>query len=275
MLKKTCCVICLAVTLTGCGNLLPGMQNLNTAGMRQQTTQTQINVNPTLIPITPSLIADTHISRYYYYVAPADVLSVSVWNHPEFGIPEFHAPQPGNTPSTQGSAGQSGYLVNPDGYIYFPLIGNVMVAGKTIDQVRQDISLKLKRFIRNPQVNTRIVDFRGEKIYVFGEVNKPGFIPLNDQPLTIVDALTMVGSFDSNAADPSHIYVIRGNFEHPNIYWLNAKTADAMLLAEHFNLQPGDVLYVSSAVTTRWNRIINQLLPTVQTVWYTKATIGN
>jgi polysaccharide biosynthesis/export protein len=67
------------------------------------------------------------------------------------------------------------------------------------------------------------------------------------------------------------VYVIRGNLTHPTIYWLDAKTPDALLLAEHFNLQSGDVLYVSSAVATRWNRVLNQLLPALQTVWYVRS----
>ncbi len=120
-----------------------------------------------------------------------------------------------------------------------------------------------------------MIDFRGQKVYVFGEVNKPGFIPLNDQPLTIADAITQSGGLNVDSSDPTHIYVIRGSFTHPTIYWLNAGTPDALLLAEHFNLKPGDVLYISSAVITRWNRVLNQLLPTIQTVYFTQSVVND
>jgi polysaccharide export outer membrane protein len=106
---------------------------------------------------------------------------------------------------------------------------------------------------------------------------KPGFIPFTDQVLSITDAISMSGGFDPNAADPSHVYIIRAglNLYRPKVYWLNAKTPESLLLAEHFILKPGDILYVSSAPATRWNRVLNQLLPTIQTVWYTKSIIDN
>lgn len=272
MLKKTSALL-LATLISGC-TVLPGIQNLSTNGMKQSVTRTQIEVHPVLIPITPSLVAILPNALYVYKVAPADVLNITVWQHPEFNPVEYRSAATVG-PSTQGAAGQSGYLVNPNGNIYFPLIGYVHVAGKTVDEIRVVIANKLKRYVTSPQLNVRVGDFRGRKIYVFGEVVRPGFIPLNDQPLTITDALIMSGSIDPNAADPGHIYVIRGELSHPNIYWLNSRQPDGLLLAEHFNLLPGDILYVSSALATQWNRVINQLLPTIQTVWYTKAIVGN
>jgi polysaccharide export outer membrane protein len=256
--------------LSGCGNMLPGMQNPNIASMPIQMSKKKIAVHPILIPITSTLIADQHISTYVYHVAPADVLDVSVWQHPEFNPAELHSGSAAG-PSTQGAAGQPGYLVNPNGMIYFPLVGYVDVIGKTVDNIRLILTMRLRRYITNPQVNVRVSDFRGQKVYVFGEVLKPSFLPLNDQPLTIAEALTLSGNIDPTAADPSHIYVIRGSFTHPRIYWLNAKTPDALLLAEHFNLQPNDILYVSSATATRWNRVINQVLPTLQAVYFAKT----
>ncbi len=104
---------------------------------------------------------------------------------------------------------------------------------------------------------------------------KSGFVPITDQPLSITDAISLSGGINPNSADPEHIYVIRGNIYRPTIYWLNAKTPDGLLLAEHFILRPGDILYVSSAPATRWNRVLNQLLPTIQTVWYTKAIVDS
>lgn len=274
MLKKAS-VVCLAVFLSSCA-VLPGLQNPNRYRIPKQPRlqYNALNVRPTLIQITTDYVRSQPNAMYVYHVAPADVLNVAVWAHPEFTPVELHAAGATTGPSVQGAAGQMGYLVNPEGYIFFPLVGNVHVSGDTVDDIRVALTRKLKKYIRNPQINVRVADFRGQKIYVFGEVGRPGFIPLNDQPLTITDALTMSGSLDPNAADPGHIYIIRGNLEHPYIYWLNARQPDGLLLAEHFNLQPGDVLYVSSSVATQWNRVINQLLPTIQAVFYTQSTVN-
>src|SRR5579872_663260 len=98
-----------AIFLSGC-TILPGMQNPSVSQMRTLPATQQIVVRPTLIPITPALITDQRISMYIYRVAPADVLNISVWQHPEFSPAELHALTSG-APSTQGAAGQVGYLV--------------------------------------------------------------------------------------------------------------------------------------------------------------------
>lgn len=180
-----------------------------------------------------------------------------------------------NTPGIQGAAGLPGYLVNAKGTIYFPLIGYLRVAGKTVDQVRRDITNRLVKYVPNPQINVRVADFRSQKIYVLGEVEKSGFLPITDQRLNLADALSLSGWLKPDAADPRYIYVIRGTVNHPQIYWLDARTPDKLLLAEQFNLQARDILYVSSAPATRWNRALNQLLPTIQAVWYTQAVVRN
>lgn len=273
MLKKLS-IISGAILLCGCDvSIMPGMQNLNTASMRKYVVQERINVQPTLIPITPSLIADQRRSTYNYRIAPADVLHITVWQHPEFQVdaPTGTAMAPG----VQGAAGQSGYLVNADGTVYFPLIGYITVADKTMDEVRVNVTKRLEKYVPNPQVNVRVSDFRGQKVYVLGEVMKTGFLPITDQNLTVADALALSGWIDSKYADPSNIYVIRGDYTHPQIFWLDAKTPDKLLLAERFSMQPKDILYVSAAPIAQINRALDQLLPIVQTVWFTQSVVKN
>lgn len=271
-LLKKIHIISAGLLLSGCG-IMPGMQNLDTSRMRSVSKTEQIKIYPTLIPITPKLISDQHISTYHYLVAPADVLHINVWQHPEFNFVEQQAMA--TTAVVQGAAGQAGFLVNSTGYIYFPLIGQVKVSGKTVDRIRQEMATRLQKYIPNPQLNVRVADFRGQKIYVLGEVVKPGFLPINDQPLNMADALALSGGMDPNSANPRFVYVIRGNYVHPQIFWLDAKTPDRMLLAERFHLLPRDILFVSSAPATRWNRVLNQVLPTVQAIWYTQAIVRN
>lgn len=273
-MRRPLSIISTAILMSGCGaSVMPGMQNLNTAPMRKYVVQERVHVQPTLIPISPSLIADQRVSTYYYHVAPSDVLHVTVWQHPEFQLEAQTVTA--MTPGVQGAAGLPGYLVNANGQIYFPLVGYVKVANKTVDQIRVDITKRLEKYVPNPQVNVRVADFRGQKVYVLGEVMKTGFLPITDQNLTIADALALSGWIDSKAADPSNIYVIRGDYTRPQIFWLDAKTPDKLLLAEHFSLQPKDVLYVSAAPMAQMNRVLEQLLPIVQTVWFTQSIVQN
>lgn len=265
-------IVGIAVLMSSC-SLLPGMQNLDTSKMRKYTSPARIEMHPVLIPITPALIADERVSTYYYKIASSDVLHITVWEHPEFLIETQSATA--TSPGIQGAAGLQGYLVNAGGRIYFPLIGYIKVTNKTVDEVRKDITRRLRKYVPNPQVNVRVADFRGQKVYVLGELPKTGFLPITDQKLTIADALALSGWVSPDSADPSQIYVIRGELTHPSIFWLDAKTPDRLLLAERFSLQPRDILFVSSAPATRWNRALNQLLPTVQTIWYTQAIAKN
>lgn len=255
--------------LSACSGILPGLSNPAINSLPRVKLKETVHVEPLVIPITPTFLTLNPLPRYIYRIEPQDVLSIVVWQHSEFNPPV----QQLSVAATQSSqaAGQSGYLVGHDGRIYFPLVGYLPVAGKTIDQVHREITHRLREYVRNPQVIVRIADYRSKKVYVFGEVLKPGLLPLNDQPMTIADALTLSGSLDPNSADPQHIYVIRGDFARPRIYWLDAKTPDALLLAEHFELQPNDVMYVSSATVARWNRFLNQVLPTLQTLYFTKT----
>lgn len=265
-------VLCALFFLNGCG-FFAGMENINTYAMKRATTVEKVQAHPTFIPISPALISDQHVNTYHYRVAVADVLFITVWDHPEFlmsGTTNTH------TAFTQNSSGgQTGYLVNANGEIYYPLIGYVHVANKTTDMIRADIADRLDRYVPNPQVNVGVSEFRGQKIYVLGAVEKVGFIPITDQRLTLADALATSGWIKQGSANPRGIYVIRGNYSRPKIFWLNAATPDKLLLAEHFSMQPQDILYVSTAPVARLAEVFNQILPFIQAIWFTQAVVKN
>ncbi|OGV25871.1 MAG: hypothetical protein A3F18_02850 [Legionellales bacterium RIFCSPHIGHO2_12_FULL_37_14] len=273
MLKKIS-LISISILLVGCG-LLPGMQNLETRNMRKMVVPERVRVQPTLITITPSLIADQRISTYYYHIAPSDILAIHILGHPEFDF----LMSPTNVTSVNSLSGptgqRSGYWVNPNGQIHFPLVGYVLVAGKTTDRVRAELTKKLKKYVPNPQVDVQVSQYRGQKVYVIGEVMRPGMLPINDEQLTIASALAYSGGINPESANPAFIYVIRGNYTQPFIFWLNMETPDRMLLAERFSLKPHDILYVSSAPLARWNRFLSQLLPAVQPALIAQAAIGS
>lgn len=255
--------------INGC-TILPGMQNLNMSSMHRESVKENLPAQPVVIPINNSLLKLLEQKKYYYKIQAPDILYINIWKHPEFNMAvENIAIQTTSTIETPFN-----YPVNANGDIYFPLVGYLHVAGKTLDEIRIALSNQLKRYIRNPQVIVKIAEYRSQKIYVIGEVNKPSLLYLNDQKMTLMDALTLSGSINPDTGDPQYIYVIRGEIAFPRIYWLRGNTPDALFLAEYFKLETGDIVYVSTAAVTRWNRFLKQLLPTLQTVWYTKAITG-
>jgi len=302
-----------------------------------------------------------------YRVSPHDVLQITVWNHPELTNPAGELGIAGvRTP-----ASPSGRLVRSDGTIFYPYVGVVHVAGKTVEEIRRLLTERLKGYIESPQVDVSVAKFRGQLVYVTGEVLKPGVYPISDQGMTVLDAVNLAGGafhqggatsatslslpftpdlahvtvtrhghmrnvnlrallkrgdisqnirlqagdivyvpsnyrnkvfvlgevgkqsalvlsegrmslteaiseaggFDQQTSNPARVFVIRGqadkNAAEPRrlaIYRLNAESADAILLADQFDLKARDIVYVSTAAVVRWGRVLNQLSGTIQAV---------
>jgi len=102
-------------------------------------------------------------------------------------------------------------------------------------------------------------------VYVMGEVSRPTTaLPLRTGRLTLSDALSQAGSFNSASADAAQLYVIRGaTSDAPRVFHLDARSPVAMVLANQFDLQPKDVVYVDSNSLVRASRVLNLLLPAI------------
>ena len=295
----------------------------------------------------PNVALQEEVRSYRYLIGPQDVLSFTVWDHPEITIPAGQFRE----------ASLQGHVVDSSGAIFFPYVGTVDVAGKTVDRVRQDVSERLSEFIQDPQLDVRVVSFRSQKVHVTGQVANPGVLPITDTPLTLVEALALTGGargdaalqrvqvvreglarnydvqglldtgdmrqnvllrdgdvvyvpensfysvhvigearnpgsigmpsgrlnlaeaitrsggLDATNANPERIFVFRGMYASPAVYWLDARSPDAMLLATQFRMQPQDVVFIASSELARFNRAISLVLPTVQTLWQTQTFI--
>jgi polysaccharide export outer membrane protein len=282
-----------------------------------------------------------------YTIAPYDVLQITVWGHPELTAPtgQFRSPE------------ENGVPVLLDGTIFYPYVGVVDVAGRTVAEIRAILTQRLARVVASPQLEVRIAAFRGRRVQVTGEVLQPSVMFLSDLPLRVQDAIAfarglgpeadptnviltrggkaysldmlayyergdatqnwllkdgdVVNVADRNAnrvfvmgevkhqqaklmvkrrmtlaealgesdgvdpvaANVAFIYVIRGDLTAPDIFRLNASSADALLLATHFQLRPRDVVYVATYELTRFNRVMSQILPTIETLYSAAVTI--
>ena len=117
-----------------------------------------------------------------------------------------------------------------------------------------------------------VADRSFNKIFVLGEVVRPGSQVMNKKRSTLAEALSDAGYINQTTSDPRWIYVMRGNTETPELFHLDARLPDAMLLADRFPLRPRDVIYVDAAAVVRWQRVISNILPTATMLNLTSGT---
>lgn len=157
-----------------------------------------------------------------YKIGPQDLLRIDVWKEAEISRT---AP------------------VRPDGKISLPLLNDIQAAGLTPMQLSTVIAEGLKKYVQNPQVTVSVAEINSRRVYVTGEVTKPGAFPLLPD-MTVLQALSGSGGF-TQFAKLKGIYVLRmengKQVKHPFNYKdvVSGKAAEQNIL-----LQPGDVVVV-------------------------------
>lgn len=105
------------------------------------------------------------------------------------------------------------------------------------------------------------------RVYVMGEVQKTGVVGMRDGELSLMDALATSGGLQSMNASARLVYVIRNTSnDRIDIFHLNAKNAMALAMANKFELNAHDIIYVDASDLATWNRIVNLILPSATLV---------
>jgi len=114
------------------------------------------------------------------------------------------------------------------------------------------------------------------KVYVMGEVGRTSVVNLNHGSLSLVEALASAGGLSALYASSRSIYVLRNTSEKTvDVYHLNAKNAMALAMADRFDLNPHDIVYVDASGLATWNRLLSLIMPNAQLLNSATGTVEN
>ena len=180
-----------------------------------------LRVSPPAISDSPRSRGELLSGEEPYRLGPEDVIKVDVWQEKELTVE---------------------VTVRPDGGVSLPLINYVQAAGLTAPELADVITQKLREYIKEPRVAVIVTQVNASKIYVLGNVLKPGHYPLRHE-MTVLQALSHAGGFTSFAS-PRGIKIIRGAGAGQEIRKINYYRMIQEAGEGNYNLEPGDTIVV-------------------------------
>lgn len=180
-------------------------------------------------------------------IKPEDLLSITVMTQnpesnmlfntgvllPVGGGGGMRQQQQGNNEAAQG------YLVDDQGYIEFPVLGRIKLAGLTREEANNKLTAELQEYLQDPIVKVRYMNFR---VTVIGEVNSPTVITAMDDNLNVIEALGMVGDM-TIYGKREDVLIIREENGIRTMARLNLNDSK-VFDSPYFNLHQNDVIYV-------------------------------
>jgi polysaccharide export outer membrane protein len=201
--------------------------------------KTVVNGAEALTPPAAHVAKQPRISELI--LGPGDVMEIAVYRHDDLN---------------------KKIQIPPDGRVSLPFVGEVQAAGQSVVQLREKITEGLSSYIVNPQVSITVAALRSEKVYILGEVQRPGIFAL-DSRMTVLEAISGAGGFTEDARW-SDVLLIRGGPEKPQMVSLNLKkTLKEGDLSNNVALASSDIVYVPPtyiADVARFARHIEEIL---------------
>jgi polysaccharide export outer membrane protein len=119
-----------------------------------------------------------------------------------------------------------------------------------------------------------VPDDSTQRVYVMGEVNRPGQVGMGSTRLTLTDVITQVGGIKESSADAAGVFVIRPSARADrlaDVYQFDLRNSIAYVFSNQFRVTPNDIVYVSTTDLGRLNRVIDQISPTLDLINLTET----
>ena len=175
-----------------------------------------------LLSASSAVAQEDNKPRQPYTINPGDLLEISVWKEPDL---------------------QRQVLVRPDGAFSFPLSGDILAEGRTVETVRQELTARLDSYIPGLVVTVTIAEINGNKIYVIGQVRTPGQFIVNPR-VDVIQALSIAGGM-TPFAETNNIKILRRrNGEQTILPFRYNDIVKGQNLEQNVLLEVGDVVLV-------------------------------
>lgn len=191
---------------------------------------------PTRIAIEPELYPEKKVPEPDVRLSPGDVLDIRF-----FYTPELNAVQ----------------TIRPDGKIALQLVGEVVAQGKTPEELRKELHAVYSQYVSQLDVTVIVQSFSNRRVYVGGQVNTPGSIPMAGQ-LTALEAVMLAGGVDIASGKYKTVLVLRRSDDGWLGYKLDLHEVVSGKGAPPYYLQPLDIVYVPETGISKVNRWIDQ-----------------
>jgi polysaccharide export outer membrane protein len=174
---------------------------------------------PAVPPLPPE--GERFFAKKAYRIGPEDVVRVSVWDNPEL---------------------TTDVTVKPDGNISLPLMKDIHAANLTPMELSDVVTKNLREYIYDPRVSVIVTQTNSSKVYLVGNVNKPGSYPLR-QDMTVLQALALAGGF-TTFASPRDMKVIRDAGTRQETRKINYYKMIESVEQSDYMLKPGDTIVI-------------------------------
>jgi polysaccharide export outer membrane protein len=196
------------------------------------------------VPVTEEVSPEDKLSDAFR-LGPGDEVNVRVWRHETLGRT---------------------FKIPPNGWVTFPLMGDIQLVGMTPYDLRDDLKERLLKYYMDPQVIVKITSYRSKRLYVLGAVRAPGVLYFGT-PISAVEAISQSGGFTDDARESNVLLIRRKDKDIREVHSLDLKT---FISKEEAGLNPflkaGDILYVTTTMISDLAKFSRQLTSIISPV---------
>ena len=234
--------------VSGCSSINAGLQagELPPSGAFIAENGLHFNIQPlnlATLPPKQAVLPNSNLSqlirnssRAEYRISEGDILSIILTGYPN--ISSASSASSGDSSSPYAS----GFPVDQQGFLQFPLIGRIKASGMSVPQFTANLQRQLQRYLKYSDPQVKVVNYRGNKFFIDGEVKQPGEFAIADAPVSLYSAISMAGGA-TTTGDSNNIVFNRKGVNY-NIGLQSLRQLGTS--ANQIYLQDGDSVHVNS-----------------------------